>query len=65
MAITFKDNNTKEPVLTRKIYDLLIFAYRFGYEHGVRVADSDFNEFQLGIFEMLNTYFEKDDNGQK
>lgn len=62
MAITFTDNSTKQPILTKKIYDLMMFAYHFGYDHGVKAGETDFNEYQLGIVEMLNKYFEADDN---
>lgn len=49
-----------EPVLTSKLYDLLIFAYNFGYGHGVRAEDSE-NEYEIGIVKMLNDYFKKND----
>lgn len=54
-----------EPVLTRKIYDLMMLAYHFGYDHGVKAGETDFNEFQLGIVEMWNDYFRQNDNRQK
>ena len=61
MAITFTDKGTKDPILTRKIYDLMLFAYNCGYEHGCKVDKTGYNEFQLGIVEMLNDYFSKND----
>lgn len=50
-----------EPILTRKIYDLMMLAYHFGYDHGVK-ANVGENEYETGIVEMWNDYFSQNDN---
>ena len=51
-----------EPVLTRKIYDLMMLAYNLGYDHGVKAEYS----MEEGFVQLLNDYFgATDDNGQK
>ena len=55
------DRKPTEPVLTKKIYDLMMLAYKFGYDHGVKAGETDFNEYKLGIVEMWNDYFIQND----
>ena len=64
MAITFTDKGTKEPVLTKHIYDLMKYAYKCGFTYGLRVNSDEYKEesetnfYDMGIIDMLSNYFE-------
>lgn len=63
MAITFTDNSskTKEPILTKKLFELLKWVYCTGYRCGANSI-----EMEEGFMQLLNDYFgESDDNGLK
>lgn len=61
-----------EPVLTRKLFELLKMSYSCGYAWGNKCADKR-DGFEEGFVELLNEYFgeplfpfrKADDNGQK
>ena len=57
-----------EPILTRKLFELLKMSYSCGYAWGNKCADKR-DGFEEGFMELLKDYFypfgEADDNGQK
>lgn len=56
MAITFKDNSTKEPILTKRLYDLMKWAYLVGYKWGASGANRE-DCSEEGFVELLNEFF--------
>lgn len=53
-----------EPVLTKRIYDLMRYAYKCGFTYGLRVhsnedeEESETNFYDMGLIDMLSNYFE-------
>ena len=67
MAIVFKEGEKKptEPILTKKLYELIKWAFTAGYICGNKCSDKR-DGFEDGFIQLLNVYFEAtDDNGQK